>query len=74
MYNDSSKSVAGVGYGVVSAIFTIRRILLGVASNFTVDLYGILTTFKRMVGNVGHLLVHTGRAVREVSKSEMNLE
>ena len=26
----------------------------------------------RWVGNVGHLLVHMGRAVREVRKNEMN--
>ena len=30
------------------------------------------SVFEAVVGNVGHLLVHMGQAVREVRKSEMN--
>ena len=48
VFTDGSKSSAGVGYGVASNNFSRRGALPSVASNFTAELYGILTALEQI--------------------------
>ena len=48
VFTDGSKSNAGVGYGVASNDFSRRGALPSVASNFTAELYGILTALEQI--------------------------
>ena len=49
VFTDGSKSEDGVGYGVFSEDFRRRGALPNIASNFTAELYGILTALEHIV-------------------------
>ena len=49
IFTDGSKSNAGVGYGVYSGIFNRKGALPQVASNFTAELYAVLSALEKII-------------------------
>ncbi|XP_076061530.1 uncharacterized protein LOC143037283 [Oratosquilla oratoria] len=58
VFTDGSKTDAGVGYGVFSDNFSCRGALPIAASNFTAELYGILTALEHITLQTSNFTIY----------------